>query len=599
MIRVVLPSAVSAALAASSSAQLTGYEPLIDWESLSWSKAGLQSELYSSYDRAGENLDYSQFLSPTGHQTGDLANAVVASVDGPGVVRRFWMPHATANSAFDLRVYVDGVKIYDTNTDAYLDGTVGYVDPLLTTTLLGGQTSYEPIVFQESLLIESNNFNDSASNPFPKRRNYYQHNVHALPAGARVVPTTGTLDANQLAARNQALQVVQSAGTNPAGASGTAVLSLTSPQSIAAGSTLTLASPGGSGTVRALNLMMAGATDAELDALRLRVRYDGDTTNAIDIPISQFFGVGAGRFDYQSLPLGVADDGSFYSYWPMPFRQGAVVELHNPSGAPIAIDSAGVEVEPGQVAPQAGYLHAVYHEQTTVADQEHHQLLDVQGKGHYVGNLLWFEASGNRRRLLEGDDIITVDGTEVLFGTGMEDAYNGGYYYNHVVVQTDDGDIPNPESGGGPFAGLMRLDINTLGDTQTRADQYRWLIADPVAFDQSIDVKIENFDQLANIDFGSTAFYYLIDAIAGDLNGDGGVGIDDLDIVLRNWGPAARLGDWTIGDATNDGWVGEDDLQVVLDNWNAGNPPPSVNVPEPGTAAVLGAVLLGAVRRRR
>ena len=34
---------------------------------------------------------------------------------------------------------------------------------------------------------------------------------------------------------------------------------------------------------------------------------------------------------------------------------------------------------------------------------------------------------------LEGDDIIYVNGSETLFGSGMEDAYNGGYYFNHVV----------------------------------------------------------------------------------------------------------------------------------------------------------------------
>ena len=69
--------------------------------------------------------------------------------------------------------------------------------------------------------------------------------------------------------------------------------------------------------------------------------------------------------------------------------------------------------------------------------------------------------------------------------------------------------------------------------------------------------------------------------------------------VVELHNPAARLGDWSAGDATNDGWGGEEDLQVVLDNWNAGNPPPSVNVPEPGAAGLLGVVLFGAMRRRR
>lgn len=575
-------------------AQLTGYEPLTNWESLSWSQAGHTSHLFSSYDRAGGNLDFSHYLSPTGHQTGDVSNALVASVTGPGVLRRFWMPHATADVGFDLRVIVDGVTLIDTDTDTYLGGGFGYVDTDLTQTLVGGQTSYEPIVFQHSLVIESNNF---GSGGFAKLRNYYQHNIHTLSPNAVVHATTGALSPVQQAARDTAVQVVANAGQNPGGFSASASVVDTGVQSIAPGTALSLADLSGGGTVRALNLAMAGASDAELDGLRLRVRYDGSSANAIDVPVSHFFGVGHDRAEYQSLPLGVADDGSFYAYWPMPFREGATVELFNATGSAIGIDSARVEAELGTVAPQAGYLHAVYQEETTTPGQETHTLLDIEGRGHYVGNLLWVALGDDRRNILEGDDIITVDGGTPLFGTGLEDAYNGGYYYNQVLVQDDDGDVPNPESGTGPFAGLTRIDFDTLGDEQTRTDQYRWLITDPVAFGESIEVVIESFGNLSGVGFGSTAFYYLVDALLGDLNGDGFVGAADLDVVLANWGTGVTLGDWRLGDASGDGWVGEDDLGVVLAHWGEGVPPGGT-VPEPASALLV-LLGLGACGRRR
>ncbi|GAB4108689.1 MAG: hypothetical protein Kow00105_16300 [Phycisphaeraceae bacterium] len=57
--------------------------------------------------------------------------------------------------------------------------------------------------------------------------------------------------------------------------------------------------------------------------------------------------------------------------------------------------------------------------------------------------------------------------------------------------------------------------------------------------------------------------------IDGDLNKDGFVGIDDLNIVLGNWNQAVGPGDFFSGDVSSDGFVGIDDLNTVLSNWNA------------------------------
>lgn len=75
--------------------------------------------------------------------------------------------------------------------------------------------------------------------------------------------------------------------------------------------------------------------------------------------------------------------------------------------------------------------------------------------------------------------------------------------------------------------------------------------------------------------------------LAGDLNGDGFVGIADLDIVLGNWNlnvPPAN----PLADPSGDGFVGIADLDIVLGNWNAGTPPSgeTANIPEPSTACI-------------
>ncbi len=76
--------------------------------------------------------------------------------------------------------------------------------------------------------------------------------------------------------------------------------------------------------------------------------------------------------------------------------------------------------------------------------------------------------------------------------------------------------------------------------------------------------------------------------IDGDLNSDGFVGIDDLNIVLGAWNQNVAPGDPLLGDPSGDGFVGIDDLNLVLGNWNAGSPPASVStVPEPTSLALL------------
>jgi len=86
---------------------------------------------------------------------------------------------------------------------------------------------------------------------------------------------------------------------------------------------------------------------------------------------------------------------------------------------------------------------------------------------------------------------------------------------------------------------------------------------------------------------------------AGDLNGDGFVGAEDLDIVLSRWGDSVARGALIYGDAVADGTIDDADLQVVRDHWGEGTLP-SGNVPEPGTLlALLGLAGTLCTRRRR
>jgi beta-glucanase (GH16 family) len=88
-------------------------------------------------------------------------------------------------------------------------------------------------------------------------------------------------------------------------------------------------------------------------------------------------------------------------------------------------------------------------------------------------------------------------------------------------------------------------------------------------------------------------------AIDGDLNGDGFVGIADLNIVLGVWNTNVAPGELLAGDPSGDGFVGIADLNVVLGNWNAGTPPnDATNIPEPVSLVLMSLGGVALLRRR-
>jgi hypothetical protein len=91
----------------------------------------------------------------------------------------------------------------------------------------------------------------------------------------------------------------------------------------------------------------------------------------------------------------------------------------------------------------------------------------------------------------------------------------------------------------------------------------------------------------------------LVELLTGDLNGDGFVGIEDLNLVQSKWNQDVTPGD--PADPSGDGYVGIEDLNEVLGNWNAGTPPSDApsQIPEPATLLLWGVMSVGLLRHRR
>jgi probable HAF family extracellular repeat protein len=98
--------------------------------------------------------------------------------------------------------------------------------------------------------------------------------------------------------------------------------------------------------------------------------------------------------------------------------------------------------------------------------------------------------------------------------------------------------------------------------------------------------------------------YLLTPALPGDANLDGKVDINDLTIVLANYGQTGMV--WSQGEFTGDGKVDINDLTIVLSNYGhsiGSSAGPMAPVPEPASVVLLAccglaALLAGAWRRR-
>ncbi len=260
---------------------------------------------------------------------------------------------------------------------------------------------------------------------------------------------------------------------------------------IAAGDSAVLLDLAGPGIVRRLWLTVASNDPHYLRRIALKMYWEGEANPSVAAPLGDFFGDGFAKKHYTAMAMGESS-GGFYCYLPMPFARHARMVVENETGQRIQAFYYNIDLVTGVRLPrEVPTLHAWWHRDSRTTARAPHLLLDARGRGAYLGTSLNVQSASRNLGFLEGDEIFTVDGQPRGQGTGTEDYFNSGWYFDEGTY-------------AGPYHGLIIKD-----DTLGRIAAYRWHLPDPIPFERSLRVAIEHGTENTEVaDYATMAYWY-------------------------------------------------------------------------------------------
>lgn len=387
---------------------------------------GARAMQVSTHDRSGKNSD--GWFGTYSHLYQDENGEYVLFDEwGAGCIYRMWttfdVKYGMATNRF--RVYFDNEAVprIDTTIGSFFSGTnAPFLFPLTgdETVSSGGYFNYVPLPYTQRCKMTVSD----VQRPF-----YYNFTWHSFDSADDVQTWSGAEDLSQVTS------IWTNAGMDPK--------RYDHPPSVTQGNadippfaTTNLFVQSDAGTLVALKIDPGPATEGALTNIWIRMTWDGAVEPQVYAPLGLFFGTGFGVHDVKALPFGMSSNCAYYCYFPMPFWEGAVVQLEN-KGASVVSDVAyEVHVVTNAYnAERCGHFYAKARRENLTSDDRDYVVLDTEGFGHYVGCVLSMTASHTNElldmRYLEGDERIYIDGnpSPAIYGTGNEDYFNGGWYF--------------------------------------------------------------------------------------------------------------------------------------------------------------------------
>ena len=456
--------------------------------------AGARIVQRSSHEREGGNRDWGVWSAASGRpQTyvrREGAAAVLLDERRPGCLTRMWFTAGAVlgdiSGAGRLQLFFDGEaspRVDVPAADFFAGRSPGFPQPLVgdAESSSGGFHSYVPFCFARSLKVRVTRVPEG-------EQLWYQLTTLALPYDTPVETyRPGDLDT----ARAETALRTQPAP--PAGQDVTAAKLLTP------GTTLPLVTRSGAGSIRLMRFTVTPFTPDALAGLELRITANGAKAPQVAVPLGALLGDGLSARAVQARAFGMDPvAGTGYFALPAPYTNGVTVDLRSATTANVQVrtrlgppipDAIGVLAGKRTVErsrPGTDFTALAASGSGRVAAW----VLDLTGPpgGGSVGPLQYF---------LEGDERVLVDGSRPpsIYGTGTEDAFNGGFYYVR-------GQFSRPTHGAGTFL--------PGPDGRGQRSQYRMFGADGFLFEDGIRFGMEHGggDEHAGEVTASTVFWY-------------------------------------------------------------------------------------------
>ncbi len=472
-------------------------------------KYGESSKEFTSYDRrsvyneeSGTYENWSANADGNGIIREEDGGSVIAEMEGPGYITRIWSAQVNGYGSGKIKIFIDGneTPVIDTTFQSLFRGSKKiFPYDSLSYMAARGLNCYVPITYNQSCKVVV----------YDKWGQYYHINYVTLPENATVESFTYPLSEENEAALKKADEYLSGDLSVIEAEEGDKEFEQT--VTAKSGERTELFSTTGKGAIKGLQIQVEGLTGEfedwqTLKELTLSMYWDNESEPSVWTPLEDFFGTTGGVNPYQSLPLGVTQDGVFYCRWYMPYNDGAKILVENDGSSDFKI-KVRVVTEETDVENKMRF-HAKWQRMEDAEDEDQRwpdsSVLSVNGRGRFLGMMLHnYKTSGEvdpdcREGFAwwgEGDEKFYIDGEKFpsWFGTGTEDYF--GYAWCDPTLFDQAFHAQTYNKGG----------VNEEGNKVL----CRYQIIDNIPFFESFQGYLEKYYGEDYVRYANVAYFYL------------------------------------------------------------------------------------------